>query len=131
MVVRITIAAMIGVTTDPVTIAMEIGIEKKELIAVNALGHLLVVLNMTNVAQQGLHLPEGRLMIEGLQGTRITDGEVMMIATEYLIITLMTVAGMITTDEETTGDVAVKTKTIAMKKGLQRTQTGMEVGVRS
>jgi hypothetical protein len=55
-----------------------------------ALGHPHAVPNMKIVAP-GLRPPGGTLMIEGLQGTMITDGGVMMIAEGLIII--MTDAG--------------------------------------
>lgn len=48
---------------------------------------------MMIVAHPGLRLPRGSMMIEGLQGTMITDAAVMMTADHHLII--MNVAGMI------------------------------------
>jgi len=69
-------------------------------IAASDLGHLLVAMTTMTVVP-GLHLRRGAIMMRGnLQGTMITDGEVMMMTAEPLII-IMTVAGMMTGDVKT------------------------------
>ena len=88
-------------TTDEMIVGMSVPLVKNDTgmigtgmivqrIVEIALGHPLAVLNMKIVAP-GLRPPGGRLMIEGLQGTMITDGGVMMIAEGLIII--MTDAG--------------------------------------
>jgi len=69
-------------------------------IAANDLGHLLVAM-ITKIAVLGLHLHRGAIMMRGnLQGTMITDGVVMMMTAEPLII-IMIAAGMMTGDAKT------------------------------
>jgi hypothetical protein len=85
---------------------------------------LLVVLTSKNAAP-GLRPPGGRLMIEGLQGTMITDAGAMMTAERHLIF--MTDAGTILIDAETTE--GVKTRMNATKKGLRGMRTEMAGGL--
>lgn len=68
--------------------------------AVNGLGRLLVAMIMRSVVP-GLQPRLGAIMMrENLQGTMITDGQVMMMTAEPLII-IMTAAGMMTGDVKT------------------------------
>lgn len=91
----------------------------------NALDRLLLVVPIMRIVAPGLRPPGGRLMIEGLQGTMITDAGAMMTAERHLII--MTDAGTILIDAETTEDAM--TRMNATTKGLQGTQTEMAGGL--
>jgi len=83
--------------------------------AASDLGRLLAATIMMIVAP-GLHLRRGAIMMRGnLQGTMITDGEVMMMTAEPLII-IMTVAGMMTGDVKTAVADATR-KTIGTTTG--------------
>jgi hypothetical protein len=82
--------------------------------AVSDLGRLAVT--TTKIVAPGLHLRRGAIMMRGnLQGTMITDGEVMMMTAEPLII-IMTVAGMMTGDVKTAVADATR-KTIGTTTG--------------
>ncbi len=70
---------------------------------------------MMIVAHPGLRLPRGSMMIEGLQGTMITDAAVMMTADHHLII--MNVAGMIMIVVEMTDAATIRMNTT--RKGPQ------------
>lgn len=84
-------AAMIVVMIDPHemtgTVGM-IGIAGTSVprTAENGLAPLLPDVPTTRNVVPGLHLPGGRLMIEGLQGTMITGEEALMIAEGLIII---------------------------------------------
>lgn len=110
---RIVVRNVLEVTTDTkknVTTGMIV-----HLIAASDLARLLVAMIMTIVAP-GLHLRRGGiLMRENLQGTMITDGEVMMMTAEPLII-IMTAAGTMTGDVKTAVADATK-KTIGTTTG--------------
>ena len=83
----------------------------------NALAlHPLVVPTMTNV-DPGLHPPGGRLMIEGLQGTMITDAGAMMTAEGLIII--MNDAGTILIDAGTTEDATRRMTDTTIGRGTQ------------
>ena len=110
---------------DEMTV-IEMTVTNKKDIAVIAQGHP-VVLNMMNVARPGLRPPGGRLMIKGLQGTMITDEEAMM-TTERLII-ILTAAGTIRTDAETTEDATKKTSASMRGRGTQMGKDGRVSGV--
>jgi len=114
--VRTTIVAMIGemiVTGTTVT--------KKKDTAVIAQG-LPAALNMMNVVHPGLRPPGGRLTIKGLQGTMITGAEAMMTAERLIII--LTAAGTIRTDAETTEDATKKTSASMRGRGIQMGKDG-------
>ena len=87
-------------------------VTKKKDIAANAQGPP-VALNMTSVVQLGLRFLGERLTIKDLQGTMITGAEAMMTADRLIII--LTAAGTIRTDAETTEDAT--TKTSALMRG--------------
>ena len=96
-------------------------VTKKTDTAVIAPG-LPVALNTTNVVQSGLRPPGGRLMIKGLQGTMITGAEAMMTAEPLIII--LTAAGTIRTDAETTEDATKKTNALMRGLGTQMEKGG-------
>lgn len=110
-VVQITIVVMIGVMIGAMT---GIGMTVTGIAAI-APGLLNVGAIMKIVVNPGLHHPEGR-MIEGLQGTMITGGVAMMIAEG--LICIMTVVGMIKTEDATKEDATIKK--IDMKKDQDR-----------
>lgn len=96
--------------------------ETTEVIAVTVPGRLPVVnLPITMTVNPGLLLLGGTVMIEGLQGTMITDVGAMMTAKALTI--MMIVAGMNAGMTEN-----VTTKKNATTIGLQGKQMGMEVG---
>jgi hypothetical protein len=86
-------------------------------------GRPLAELNLKIVAP-GLRLPGRRLTIEGLQGTMITGGGVLMTAEGLIII--LTDAGTNMIDAETTEDAT--RRRIASRRGLRGTRMGMAVG---
>jgi hypothetical protein len=84
-------------------------------IAASDLDRLLVAM-ITTIVAPGLHLRRGGiLMRENLQGTMITDGEVMMMTAEPLII-IMTAAGTMIGDVKTAVADATR-KTIGTTTG--------------
>ncbi|KAG5645085.1 hypothetical protein DXG03_007176 [Asterophora parasitica] len=119
------IAVMTAVMTAARIVTVKTATGTTEVTAATAPGRLLAAhpLNMMNVAP-GLHLPGGRVTIEGLQGTMITGAEDMMTAKALII--MMTVAGMILIDAGTTEDAMRRMN--ATTRGPQGKQTGMEDG---
>ena len=118
--VRITIVVM-NVATIGEMIVTETTVTKKTDTAVIVQGPL-VALNMMNVVHLGLRSLEERLTIKGLQGTMITGAEAMMTAERLIII--LTAAGTIRTDAETTED-ATKKKSASMRdRGTQMEMHG-------
>jgi hypothetical protein len=96
------------------------------LTAATALDLLLhLVAQTTKNVVPGPHPPGERLMIEGLQGTMITDAGAMMTAERHLIF--MTDAGTIMIDAATTENAM--TRMNATTKGLQGTRMGMAGGL--
>jgi hypothetical protein len=91
-------------------------------IAVNALGPPLVEVNMMIVVHPGLHLPGGRLTINGLQGTMITGAEAMMTAERLIII--MTAVGMIKIAAEMTEDAKKKKNDTTTGRGMLMAKDG-------
>ena len=96
-------------------------VTKKNDTAVIAQG-LPVALNMMNVVHLGLRFPGGRLTIKDLQGTMITGEEAMMTAERLIII--LTAAGTIRTDAETTEDATTKTSALMRGRGTQMEKDG-------
>jgi hypothetical protein len=89
-------------------------VTKKKDIAVIVQGPPVVV-NTMNVVHLGLQLLGERLTIKDLQGTMITGAEAMMTAERLIII--LTAAGTIRTDAETTEDATTKTSALMRGRG--------------
>ena len=117
--VRTTIVAMNVAMIGGMIVTGTTATRKKDT-AVIAQG-LLVALNTMNVVP-GLRPPGGRLMIKGLQGTMITGAEAMMTAERLIII--LTAAGTIRTDAETTEDATKKTNVSRRGRGTQMGKDG-------
>jgi hypothetical protein len=81
-----------------------------------------VGLNMMNVVHLGLRFKGESLTIKGLQGTMITGAEAMMTAERLIII--LTAAGTIRTDAETTEDATTKTSALMRGRGTQMEKDG-------
>ena len=81
-----------------------------------------VVLNLMNDVHLGLLFQGGRLTIKDLQGTMITGAEAMMTAERLIII--LTAAGTIRTDAETTEDATTKTSALMRGRGTQMERDG-------
>jgi hypothetical protein len=81
-----------------------------------------VALNMMNVVHLGLPLQGESLTIKDLQGTMITGAEAMMTAERLIII--LTAAGTIRTDAETTEDATTKTSALKRGRGTQMEKDG-------
>ena len=94
---------------------------KKKDIAVIAQGPPAVV-NLMNVVRPGLQFLGERLTIKDLQGTMITGAEAMMTAERLIII--LTAAGTIRTDAETTEDATTKTNALKRGRGTQMERDG-------
>ena len=117
---RTTIVVMNVATIGEMIVTTETTVTKKKDIVVNVHGPL-AVLNMMNVVHLGLR-QGGRLTIKDLQGTMITGAEAMMTAERLIII--LTAAGTIRTDAETTEDAMTK-KTATMRgPGTQMEKDG-------
>ena len=81
-----------------------------------------VVVNLMNVVRLSLQFPGERLTIKDLQGTMITGAEAMMTAERLIII--LTAAGTIRTDAETTEDATTKTNALMRGRGTQMERDG-------
>lgn len=77
---------------------------------------------MMIVVHPGLHLPGGRLTINGLQGTMITGAEAMMTAERLIII--MTAVGMIKIAAEMTEDAKTKKNDTTTGRGMLMAKDG-------
>ena len=116
IIIVVTNVAMIGEMTVTGTT-----VTKKKDIAVIAQGRP-VALNMMNVVHLGLPFPGESLTIKDLQGTMITGAEAMMTAERLIII--LTAAGTIRTDAETTEDATTKTNASKRGRGTQMEKDG-------
>ena len=116
--VRITIVGMNVATIDEMIVTGMTATKKKDTVVIAQ--DPLVGLNMMNAVHLGLPSLGESLTIKGLQGTMITGAEAMMTAERLIII--LTAAGTIRTDAETTEDAT--TKKNASMRGTQMEKDG-------
>jgi hypothetical protein len=115
----ITIVVMIVATIVTMTV---IGMNAMINTDVIAPGHLLAVASTMIAGHPGLRPPGGRLMIKGLQGTKITGAEAMMTAERLIII--MIAVGMIKIAAETTKDATTKKIGTTTGQGMRMVKDG-------
>jgi len=94
--------------------------KKKDIAAIAQSPH--VAQNMMNVVHLDLPFPGESLTIKDLQGTMITGAEAMMTAERLIII--LTAAGTIRTDAETTEDAMTRTSALMRGRGTQMEKDG-------